>query len=111
MKAASKSVDYPGRSLTMGSRDLDPMIKKARPILNERDYQGAKALLDREMKHTHSEKVWERLEALMQEVADYEARFIQGEDDDPTPWVQYAYQAALDDDDEAPQRRWTDSEF
>jgi hypothetical protein len=94
----------------MGSRDLDPIIKQARPILNERDYQGAKALLDREMRHTHSEKVWARLEALMQEVADYEARFVQGEDEDPAPWIRYAYETALDDDD-GPRRRWTDTEF
>jgi hypothetical protein len=93
----------------MGSRDLDPLIKKARPILNERDYQGAKALLEREMRHTHSEKVWARLEALMQEVADYEARFLQGEDDDSN-WVKYAYDSALDDD-EGPRRRWMDTEI
>ena len=95
----------------MGSRDLDPMIKKARPILNERDYHGAKALIEREMTHTHSEKVWERLEALMQQVADYEARFLQGEDEDATPWVQYAYQSALEEDDEGPRRRWTDTDI
>jgi hypothetical protein len=95
----------------MGSRDLDPIIRNARPILNERDYQGAKALLEREMKHKHSEQVWARLEALMQEVADYEARFMQGEDEDPTPWLKYAYESALDDGDEAPRRRWTDTEI
>jgi hypothetical protein len=94
----------------MGNRDLDPLIKKARPILNERDYQGAKALLDREMRQTHSEKVWERLEALMQEVADYEARFMQGEDDDAETWLRYAYESALDED-ESPRRRWTDTEI
>jgi hypothetical protein len=87
------------------------MIKKARPILNERDYHGAKALIEREMKQTHSDKVWARLEALMQEVADYEARFLQGEDEDPTPWVQYAYQSALEEDEDGPRRRWTDTEL
>jgi hypothetical protein len=94
----------------MGSRDLGPSLRKARPILNERDYQGAKALLARELTHKHSERVWERLEALMQEVAEYEARFLQGEDDD-TRWVEYAYQSALEDDDEAPRRRWTDTDL
>ena len=92
----------------MGSRQFRPaMIKKARPILNERDYQAAKELLEREMKHAHTDRVWERLESLMQEVADYEARFVQGEDENAADWVQYAYSAVLDDQ-EGPRRRWTD---
>jgi hypothetical protein len=86
------------------------MSGKARPILNERDYQAAKALLEREMKQTHSEQVWARLEALMQEVADYEARFLVGEEEDSAEWVQYAYATALDED-EGPRRRWTDTEL
>lgn len=95
----------------MGSRDLAPTINKARPILNERDYQAAKELLARELVHKHTDRVWERLEALMQEVADYEARFLQGEDDD-TRWVEYAYQTALEEDaEEAPRRRWTDTDL
>jgi hypothetical protein len=85
-------------------------MSKARPILNERDYQAAKAVLEREMKQTHSEQVWARLEALMQEVADYEARFLVGEDEDSAEWVQYAYATALDED-EGPRRRWTDTEL
>ena len=93
----------------MGTREFGPM-SKARPILNERDYQAAKALLEREMKQTHSEQVWARLEALMQEVADYEARFLLGEDEDSAEWVQYAYATALDED-EGPRRRWTDTEL
>lgn len=95
----------------MGSRDLDPMLRKARPILNERDYHAAKTLLEREMRHTHSEKVWDRLEALMQEVADYEARFVQGESEDAAPWLRYAYESALEDHDDGLKRRWTDTEI
>jgi hypothetical protein len=94
----------------MGSRDPEVMLRTARPILNERDYQGAKALLEHEMKHGRDGKLSARLEALMQEVADYEARFLQGEDDDASPWLQYAYEAALDEDD-GPRRRWTDTEL
>jgi len=93
----------------MGSRDVIPMSNKARPILNERDYQAAKQLVEREMKHTHSDKVWARLEALMQEVANYEARFLVGEEDDNTGWVEYAYSTALEED-EGPRRRWSDDE-
>ena len=93
----------------MGTREFGPM-SKARPILNERDYQAAKAVLEREMKQTHSDQVWARLEALMQEVADYEARFLLGEDEDSAEWVQYAYATALDED-EGPRRRWTDTEL
>ena len=85
------------------------MAKKARPILNEVDYQAAKTLLEREMKHTHSDKVWARLEALMQEVADYEARFLLGEEEDATGWVEYAYATALDNE-EGPRRRWSDTD-
>jgi hypothetical protein len=91
----------------MGSGHFIPMDKKARPILNERDYRAAKELVEREMKHTHSDKVWERLEALMQEVADYEARFLVGEEDDSSSVVEYAYATALDED-EGPRRRWSD---
>jgi len=91
----------------MGTRQFRPAIKKARPILNERDYQAAKDLLEREMKHAHTDRVWERLESLMQEVADYEARFMQGEDEDAAGWVEYAYAAALDEQ-ESPGRRWSD---
>jgi hypothetical protein len=83
--------------------------KIARPILNERDYQAAKELLEREMKNAHSDRVWLRLEALMQEVADYESRFMQGEDDDPTRWLEYAYTSALEENG-VPRRRWNDGE-
>jgi hypothetical protein len=91
----------------MGSRQFRPATKKSRPILNEHDYQAAKDLLAREMKHAHTDRVWERLESLMQEVADYEARFVQGEDEDAAGWVEYAYSAALDEQD-GPRRRWSD---
>jgi len=91
----------------MGNRQFRPAAKKARPILNERDYQEAKAVLEREMKHAHTDRVWDRLEALMQEVADYEARFLQGENEDATDWVEYAYAVALDEE-EGPRRRWSD---
>jgi hypothetical protein len=43
----------------------------------------------------------------MQEVADYEARFVQGEDEDAAGWVEYAYSAVLDEQ-ESPGRRWSD---
>ena len=74
----------------MGSRDTDTGMK-ARPILNERDYQNAKSLLAKEMHNTHSDRVWARLEALMQAVADYERRFLEGEEEDATDWIRYAY--------------------
>jgi hypothetical protein len=83
--------------------------KAARPILNERDYQEVKTLIEREMKHAHTDQVWQRLEALMQEVADYEARFVHGEDEDAAGWVQYAYSSALDEFD-GPRRRWSDTD-
>lgn len=92
----------------MGTRHFRMETKAARPILNERDYQDVKALIEREMKHAHSDQVWQRLEALMQEVADYEARFVHGEDEDAAGWVQYAYSSALDEFD-GPRRRWSDT--
>jgi hypothetical protein len=93
----------------MGSRQFEPeaSARHARPILSERDYENAKLLLEREMKNAHSERVWERLEALMQEVAEYESRFLQGEDEDTTGWVEYAYTSALEQA-EGPRRRWSD---
>ncbi len=93
----------------MGRRDLSADENKARPILNERDYQNAKALLAKEMQNSHSERVWARLEALMQAVADYERRFLEGEEDDNGEWVEYAYATALDET-AAPRRRWSDSD-
>lgn len=91
----------------MGSRQLGTEVAHARPILNERDYQNAKALLAKEMHQKHTERVWARLEALMQEVAEYERRFLEGEEDDASRWVEYAYASVLEET-ETPQRRWTD---
>ena len=91
----------------MGAKREIPDMK-ARPILNERDYQNAKALLAKEMHNTHSDKVWARLEALMQAVADYERRFLEGEEEDAADWIRYAYEAALEET-EMPRRRWSDS--
>ena len=90
----------------MSSKDNTP--EKARPILNERDYQNAKSLLAKEMHHTHSDRIWARLEALMQAVADYERRFLEGEEEDAADWIRYAYEAALEEA-EMPRRRWSDS--
>ena len=90
----------------MGAKREIPDMK-ARPILNERDYQNAKALLAKEMHNTHSDRVWARLEALMQAVADYERRFLEGEDEDATDLIEYAYAHALDESD-MPSRRWSD---
>ena len=92
----------------MGSKQDRPATSKARPILTEQDYQGAKELLEREMQHAHSDKIWDRLEALMQEVAEYEARFLQGEEEDASGLVEYAYAYALEEGD-GPRRRWTDT--
>jgi len=65
-------------------------------------------LLAKEMHNTHSDKVWARLEALMQAVADYERRFLEGDEDDATDWIEYAYATALQEA-EVPNRRWSDS--
>jgi len=92
----------------MESRQFGIQAALARPILNERDYQNAKALLAKEMKHSHSERVWARLEALMQAVADYERRFLEGEEEDASNWLEYAYASALDDTG-SPRRRWSDT--
>jgi len=93
----------------MGSRQLgaEAEVAHARPILNERDYQNAKALLAKEMHQKHTERVWARLEALMQEVAEYERRFLEGQEDDASRWVEYAYASVLEQT-ETPLRRWTD---
>ena len=92
----------------MGSRHVRTEAVKARPILNERDYQNAKALVAREMNHARTEQMCARIEALMQEVAEYERRFLEGEEEDAARWVEYAYATALEET-EAPQRRWSDS--
>ncbi|HYL18311.1 MAG TPA: hypothetical protein VEV20_06505 [Burkholderiales bacterium] len=92
----------------MGSRHVRTEAVKARPILNERDYQNAKALVAREMNHARTEQMCARIEALMQEVAEYERRFLEGEEEDAARWVEYAYAIALEET-EAPQRRWSDS--
>ena len=52
---------------------------------------------------------WERLESLMQEVADYESRFLQGEDEDYSELVEYAYTSVLEEQD-GPTRRWSDQD-
>src|SRR3954452_18290445 len=95
------------REANMGTRDTG-IDMKARPILNERDYQNAKSLLAKEMHNTHSDRVWARLEALMQAVADYERRFLEGEEEDSGEWIEYAYAAVFEETD-VPRRRWSDS--
>jgi hypothetical protein len=92
----------------MGSRQFGTEAGYARPILNERDYQNAKALLAKEMHQKHTERVWARLEALMQEVAEYERRFLEGAEEDASRWVEYAYTSVLEET-ETPQRRWSDA--
>jgi len=91
----------------MGSRPARTEASPARPILNERDYQNAKAILAKEMHQKHTDRVWARLEALMQEVAEYERRFLESEDDTSTDWIEYAYASALEET-EGPRRRWSD---
>ncbi len=91
----------------MGSRHVRTEAEKARPILNERDYQNAKLLLAKEMHHTHTDRVWARLESLMQAVADYERRFLEGDEEDAASWIEYAYASVLEET-EAPRRRWSD---
>jgi hypothetical protein len=93
----------------MGSRHFRREAIKTRPILNERDYQNAKALVAREMRGKHSDRAAARVEALMQEVAEYERRFLEGEEEDAARWVEYAYASALEEN-EAPQRRWSDTD-
>ena len=44
----------------------------------------------------------------MQAVADYERRFLEGEEEDASDWIRYAYEAALEET-ERPRRRWSDS--
>ena len=92
----------------MGSRLGRTDAKSARPILNERDYQNAKEILAREVHQRHSDRVWARLEALMQEVANYERRFLDGDEETSTDWVEYAYATVLEEH-QSPKRRWSDS--
>ena len=92
----------------MGSGQFKPEASKTRPILNERDYQNAKALVAKQINVKHTERVSARIEALMQEVADYERRFLEGEEEDAARLVEHAYSAALEES-EVPQRRWSDS--
>jgi hypothetical protein len=92
----------------MGSRHFRAEAGKTRPILNERDYQNAKALVAKHMSLKHTERVWARIEALMHEVAEYERRFLEGEEEDAARLVEYAYASALEET-EVPQRRWSDS--
>ena len=92
----------------MENRHLSEEIDHARPILNERDYKNAKALLAREMHQKHTDRMSARLEALKGEVAEYERRFMEGGEQDASRWVEYAYTSALTETD-APQRRWSDS--
>jgi len=88
----------------MGTRHF--RSTKARPILNERDYRAAKDVVERELKQEHSDVVWARLEALIREIATYEARFLKG-GEDSADWVEYAYEASLDARDTS-RRRWSD---
>lgn len=91
----------------MGTRHF--RSTKSRPILNERDYRAAREVVERELQQEHSDAVWARLEALMREIALYEARFLKGEDGDGAPWIQYAYESSLEER-RPRRRRWSDKE-
>ncbi|HZR03438.1 MAG TPA: hypothetical protein VFA81_09730 [Burkholderiales bacterium] len=88
----------------MGSRHF--RSKRARPILNERDYRAAKEFVEREAQRTHSEGMWERLDALAREIAHYEDRFLEGRSGEGD-WIEYAYEDALNKK-KPRRRRWSD---
>lgn len=92
----------------MGSRHF--RSKLARPILNDRDYRAAKAFVERESKRSHPQAMWDRLDALTREIAHYEERFLDGQDDSPADWIEYAYEDALDRKKKQRRRRWSDRE-
>ena len=92
----------------MGSRHFGVDARGARPIQNERDYRAAKALLAREMRHSHSDEAWARLEALMQELAEYEGRFAAAEEAAAEAGEEWLIDPATISGYEGPRRRWTD---
>lgn len=77
--------------------------RPARPIVTERDYREAKALLSRTMRTARSSEAALRAESLLREIVDYEVRIDTDEDDEP-PLV-----AAGEFHPTGPRRRWSDS--
>jgi hypothetical protein len=91
----------------MGQLESRNVTALGRPILNERDYLDAKKLVAHEMSVRHKDDASDRIEALMQAIAQYERRFVDGDGQD-SEWVEDAYDAGLQDWD-GPTQRWSDS--
>ena len=91
----------------MSKRKSIDQAELCRPILNERDYFEAKHLLAKALHTQRQHDATARIKSLMQAIANYERRFVDGDGQD-ADWVEDAYDAGLQDWD-GPTQRWSDS--
>jgi hypothetical protein len=95
----------------MGSRFLSalaPLLRsKARPILNERDYDLAKQRLAEAMGAPAWMQEPTRIDALSAAISDFESRYVMREVQLAVEWAECVFLPPLEST-ELPRRRWND---
>jgi hypothetical protein len=91
----------------MGSRLVGTLARKARPILNGRDYDNAKKRLAAAMQQPGWVREDERIDALTVALNEFETRYVARELQRAVEWAECVFVPSIDTPD-SPRRRWTD---
>jgi hypothetical protein len=91
----------------MGSRAFSTLTRKARPILNGRDYDNAKKRLAAAMQQPGWVREDERIDALTVALNEFETRYVARELQRAVEWAECVFVPSIDNPD-SPRRRWTD---
>jgi hypothetical protein len=93
----------------MGSRFLAPLLRygRARPIMNGRDYDLARARLADAVAQPAWMQETQRIEALTVAITEFESRYVTREAQLAVEWAECVFVPALTPDDR-PRRRWSD---
>lgn len=83
---------------------------KARPIRSTRDYDAARKQLKAALKEPAWLRHEDRIEALTQEILDFENRFLMRERSLAIEWAECVFVPRPDEHDN-PGRRWSDPQF
>lgn len=91
----------------MGSRQFGSIARKARPILNGRDYDSAKKRLVEALRQPGWVREDDRIDALMVALIEFEKRYVTRDLQLAVEWAECVFVPALDNAD-VPRRRWSD---
>ena len=94
----------------MGSRYFHPEARRARPIINTRDYDAARKGLKKALKAPVELREDDRIEGLRQELRAFEDRFLMREQWLAIEWAECVFVPDIELD-EAHRRRWNDRDL